>query len=181
MEYVRVPTERIGVLIGKKGKVKAQIEKELNVKLTVDTNEGIVTIENKGEDVLAEWKARDIVKAIGRGLNPSKALKLRSDDYVLEIIELPDIVGRSEKALRRQKGRIIGQGGKTRKIIEECTGTDVSVYGKTVAIVGSIERVRAARDAVIMLAKGMPHGVVYKVLQRKARELKEKSMALWKE
>jgi|Deesub1362A_J573_1020465.scaffolds.fasta_scaffold00057_29 ribosomal RNA assembly protein len=180
MEYIRIPSERIGVLIGKEGKVKSQIEEKLNVKLTVDNEEGTVTIQNKGEDVLAEWKAKNIITAIGRGFNPRKAMKLCHDEYVLEVIDLQDIVGKSPKALKRQKGRIIGQGGKTRKIIEECTGSDVSVYGKTVAIVGTLERVQAAREAILMLARGKPHGVVYKILQRKARELKEKSFSLWK-
>jgi ribosomal RNA assembly protein len=180
MEYVKIPRSRVAVLIGKDGKVKEEIEERLKVKLTVD-EEGTVAVENVGEDVLAEWKARDMVKAIGRGLNPRKALKLTSDEYVLDVIKLQDIVGRSKKALIRQKGRIIGQGGKTRRMIEECTGTDVSVSGKTVAIIGTPERVQAARRAVVMLAKGIPHGVVYKMLQRKARELKEKSLSLWKQ
>lgn len=180
MEYVRIPMNRVGVLIGKGGEVRKEIEERLKVKLGIDAEEGIVTVENQGEDVLAEWKARDIVRAIGKGLNPSKAIRLCSDDYALEIIELEDFVGRSEKALLRQKGRIIGRQGKTRKYIEDMTRASISVFGKGVAIVGTLDEVQVAREAIIMLARGMPHSVVYKFLQRKVQELKEKRLSLWR-
>lgn len=180
MEYVRISRQRVAVLIGKGGEIKKEIEDRLKVKLGIDARDGVVTIENRGEDVLAEWKGRDIVKAIGRGLNPRKALMLCSDDYVLEIIDLQDIVGRSEKALKRQKARIIGREGRTRKIIEEMTKAWVAVSGKSVTIVGTHDEVAAAREAVVMLAEGVPHGAVYKVLQRRARKLKEKRLSLWK-
>lgn len=180
MEYLRISKKRIGVLIGKEGTTKKEIEDRLKVKIGVDTEEGTITIENVGEDVLAEWKARDIIRAIGEGLNPQKAMKLTSDDYVLEIIDLEDIVGKSKKALERQKSRIIGRKGKARKTVEEYTGADVSVSRKRVAVVGTLERADAAREAITLICRGMPHGVVYKILQKKARELKEKDFSLWK-
>jgi ribosomal RNA assembly protein len=180
MEYLKVPMSRIAVLIGKDGEVKKEIEARLGVKLDVNAAEGIVTIENKSGDELAEWKCRDIVRAIGRGFNPRNALKLCRDDYSLEVINLEDIVGRSDKAVKRQKARIIGRSGRTRRYIEESTRAMVSIYGKSVAIIGTYEEVQAAKKGVIMLATGIPHGVVYKVLQNKARELKERSFSLWK-
>lgn len=180
MEYVRIPRDRIGVLIGKDGSVKTDVESRLGVKLDVNAEDGIVTVENVSGEVLAEWKARDIIKAIARGMSPEKALKLCSDEYVLELIELPDIVGRSDKAIARQKGRLIGKEGKTRQHIEGMSGAYVSIYGKTVAIVGQVDEVALAKEAVLMLATGLPHGVVYKVLEKKRRDLKEKQLGLWK-
>ncbi|MFQ5975666.1 MAG: KH domain-containing protein [Candidatus Hydrothermarchaeales archaeon] len=180
MEYVRIPMERLGVLIGKKGQVKKEIETCFNVKIEIDTEDGSITVENVGEDVLAEWKARDMIKAVGRGINPERAMLLKSDDYVLKIIDLSDLVGRSKKTLQRQKGRIIGRQGKTREFIAQMTGACVSVYGKTIAILGEADEVNLASEAVEMLASGKPHGVVYKVLQRKARDLKEKNIGMWK-
>jgi len=180
MEYIRIPKERIGVLIGKDGWVKKEIEERLGVKIEID-KEGMVIIEKteRAADVLAEWKARDIVKAIARGINPDIALKLARDDYFLEVIDLTEIVGRSRKALIRQKGRIIGTKGKTRRFIEEKTGATLSVYGKSVAIVGKAEELQYAKEAVIMLAEGSPHGVVYRFLERKAKELKKGKFSLW--
>ncbi len=180
MEYVRIPMDRVGVLIGKDGDVKESIESCLDVKLEIDAEEGSVTIENQGEDVLAEWKARDMIKAIGRGINPDKVLLLKSDDYVLKIIDLSDLVGRSKKALLRQKGRVIGRNGKTREFISQFSGATVSVYGKTVAILGRFEEVDMASEAVGLLVSGTPHSSVYKMLERKARLLKEQSIGMWK-
>ncbi len=180
MEYMRISRERLAVLIGKEGETKKEIEDRLGVTIDIDTEDGSIRMENVGDDVLATWKARDIIKAIGAGLNPAKAMKLISDDYVLEIIDIEDIVGRSRKAVMRQKARIIGTKGKARKTIEECTGAYISVSRKRVAIVGTPERVNAAREAIIMITKGMPHGVVYKVLQKNARDLKMKEFSLWK-
>lgn len=180
MEYVRIPMNRVAVLIGKSGEVRKEIEDRLKVKLDIDAEEGIVTIENQGEDVLAEWKARDIVRAVGKGINPNKAMRLCSDDYALEIIELEDFVGRSKKALLRQKGRIIGRQGKTRRYVEDMTRASISVFGKGVAIVGTLDEVQVVREAIVMLARGIPHSVVYKFLQRKVQELKEKRISLWR-
>ena len=91
IEVVKIPKERIGVLIGKNGEVKKRIEKELGVQININ-QDGEVTISSteNTKDPLALWKGRDIVKAIGRGFNPEKALRLLSDDYVLEIIDISD-------------------------------------------------------------------------------------------
>ncbi len=180
MEYIRIPKDRVAIFIGKRGSVKAELQKRLGVKLGVNAEDGVVVVENVGSDVLAEWKARDVIKAIGRGINPEKAMKLCSDDYVLELIDLTEVVGRSSKTISRQKARLIGSGGKTRRYIEGSTGVHVSIYGKTVALVGEVEEVAVATEVILMIARGVPHGVAYKVLQRKTRAIKEKKIGLWK-
>jgi ribosomal RNA assembly protein len=180
VEYVRIPLHRVGVLIGRGGGTKREIEERLGVHLEIDAREGIVTVENVGGEVLAEWTGRDIIRAIGRGFHPRKALLLSSDEYTLEIVDLEEIVGRSSKAVIRQKGRIIGEEGKTRRFIEEITGCYLSVSGSTVAIIGLPKAIRVAEEAVRMLARGIPHSVVYKVLQEKNRELKKERLSLWK-
>lgn len=179
-EFVRIPQERIGVLVGKSGEVKAEIEKILEVRIHIDSEDGVVTIENVGEDVLACWTGRDIIKAIGRGFAPGKAMRLVSDDYALEIIELQDYIGRSKKAMARQKARIIGSKGKTRRHIEEATGASLAIAGKTAAIIGQHDEVAVAKEAVVKLLDGVPHSAVYRYLERKARDLKEARMSLWK-
>lgn len=179
-EFVRIPQDRIGVLVGAAGEVKAEIERTLEVKITIDSEDGVVIIDNVGEDVLACWKGRDIVKAIGRGFSPRKAMRLVSDDYALEIIELQDYLGRSKKAMARQKARIIGTQGKTRRHIEEATGASLAISGKTAALIGQPDEVAVAKEAVVKLLDGVPHSAVYRYLERKARDLKEARMSLWK-
>jgi len=175
-EYLKIPRERIGVLIGKRGKIKERIERLTQTRLQIDSETGAVTIipEEKLDDPLSPWKARNIVKAIGRGFNPKVAIRLIDDNITLEVINIPDYVGRSKKAIARQKGRIIGRGGITRQIIHDMTGVDISVYGKTVALIGEFENLMIAREAVEMLLKGARHKSVYSFLEKKKQELEMK-------
>jgi ribosomal RNA assembly protein len=68
--------------------------------------------------------------------------------------------------------RAIGRGFSPEQI-EDMTGTAISVYGKTVAIIGGVERVKTARTAVEMLLSGVPHETVFSFLDRKKREAKQ--------
>lgn len=180
--FIRIPKDRIGALIGPEGKTKKYIEEKLSVELQIESDAGGVTITlgEKAEDPSLLFKAKDVVTAIGRGFSPEHAFRLiRNEDFMLDIIDLRAIFGRSESDIRRVKGRIIGMEGKTRKIIEELTDTNICVYGHTVSIIGDIEQVQAAREAIQMLINGSPHNIVYKVLHRKRRELKKKKLELW--
>ena len=176
-----IPRERVGVLIGRKGKVKEHLERTLNVSLEVDSSSGIVNVEDLDSNPINIWKARDVILAIGRGFSPEKAFKLlSSDEYLLEVIDLRSILGRSENAIKRVKGRVIGREGKTRRIIEEIADVDVSVYGHTISIIGGYENIIIAREAIKMLIEGKTHATVYRFLSNKRRELKKRSKTkLW--
>jgi len=180
--FARIPRERIGVLIGANGSVKEYIERKLPVKLDINSETGdvIITLKEGTEDPSLLFKAKDVVLAIGRGFSPERAFRLLDEeDCILEIIDLRSILGRSESALKRIKGRIIGRDGKTRAIIEEMSGALVSVYGHTVAIIGDFDQVNVAREAVNMLINGSEHASVYRFLQRKRQEIKRRRFELW--
>ena len=180
--FVRIPKERVGVLIGQGGETKRAIEKMLSVTLEVESDSGGVTImlSEKAEDPSVLLRAKEVVTAIGRGFSPEHAFRLIHDEEtVLDIIDLRTIFGRSESDIRRVKGRIIGMEGKTRRIIEELTDTNIAVYGHTVGIIGKIEHAQVAREAIQMLIQGSQHATVYKFLHRKRRELKKGMLELW--
>jgi ribosomal RNA assembly protein len=166
-----MPKERIGAAIGPDGSVKREIERRAGVKLTFDSETGQVRIE-PGDNPLGVLKANDTLKAIARGFSPEKALRLLQEDQFLDIIDIRDYVGDSERAITRMKGRLIGKGGRTREAIERATGVYVSIYGKTVTTIGSAEQLRNARDAVEMLLKGAEHSTVYRFLERRRKEMK---------
>jgi ribosomal RNA assembly protein len=179
--FVKIPKERVGILIGPEGKTKKYIEEKLNVKVAVDT-EGSVTVtlcENAADPSML-LRAKDVASAIGRGFDPETAFRLiRNEDEIYDMIDLRLIFGRSESDMKRIKGRIIGTDGKTRKLIEELSEADVVVYGHTVGIIGSFEQADTARNAVQMIIEGCQHHTVYKYLQRKRTEMKKEKMQLW--
>lgn len=181
--FVRIPNERIGVLVGADGKVKRHIEKKLSVKLEVESDSGGVTamLNDEATDPSLLFRAKDVVTAIGRGFAPEHALRLiRDEDTIFDMLDLRDTFGRKESDIKRVKGRIIGMNGKTRRLIEELTDADVVVYGHTVGIIGTFEQANIARNAVQMLIDGSQHHTVYRFLQRKRRELKKQMLELWK-
>jgi ribosomal RNA assembly protein len=149
---------------------------------SVDSKEGNVTIEatEATNDPLAVWRARDIVIAIARGFSPKKSFRLLDEDEAMEVMDLTDFVGRSENALKRIRGRIIGENGKTRRSIEELTGVNLSVYGRTVSIIGEYDQLSVAKEAIMLFIRGAQHGTVYRFLHRKSRELKKARLELWK-
>jgi ribosomal RNA assembly protein len=120
VENVKVPLARIGVIIGKKGTVKKLLEGKTQTKITVASEDGMVSIrpDKSIEDPTMVWIARDIIKAIGRGFSEEKAFKLLDPDYYLDIVTL-DIENKSR--LKQIRGSVIGEGGRTSKIIEKST------------------------------------------------------------
>jgi len=177
-----IPKDRVGVLVGSGGTVKSTIEDKLFVDLKIDSPSGAVEIGVKPDapDPSGALQAKDIVLAIGRGFSPERAFRLFSEDNTLDIIDLHDFFGKNEAEIRRVDGRIIGREGKTRRILEELTGTAISVSGHTVSIIGGYEAVTMAKDALEKLIKGRQHGTVYKFLRRRRQEIKkEKALGLW--
>jgi len=146
-----VPQERIKVI--KDGKTRSNISKSLNVKLTFQDNS--VTIEGEGLEL---FQAKSIVKAIGRGFSPENAFRLLKEDNTLETIELNQF---NDSRIRVIKSRLIGTNGKAWKMIEKFSGCSLSVYGKTVSLIGSYEQLNIAREAVQMIIRGSKHSKVY--------------------
>jgi len=180
--FVKIPQERIGALIGPEGQVKAAVEKKLSVELQVESETGSVTITllPTASDPTVLFRAKEIVIAIGRGFSPERAFRLLHDDEaLLEIIDLREVVGRSQSDIKRLKGRVIGKNGKTRMLIEELTEASLSIYGHTISIIGNTDQTEAAKEAIRMLIRGSQHSTVYRFLHRKRREFKKKKMELW--
>jgi ribosomal RNA assembly protein len=180
--FVRIPKERIGVLVGPDGKTKQTIEKKLMVELQVESESGGVTVilSEKAHDPSQLFRAKAIVLAIGRGFSPQQAFRLlRNENELFDFVDLRAIFGRSESDIKRVKGRIIGANGKTRRLIEELTDSSVVIYGHTIGFIGAFERVDVARNAVQMIINGSQHHTVYKYLQRKRSEFKKQMLELW--
>jgi ribosomal RNA assembly protein len=170
MQHVKVPQDRIGVLIGEGGETMREIERRAEVRLDIDSESGSVAVDTVGDPV-SGMVAPDIVRAVGRGFTPETALSLLDDDLrMFELIDLADQT-RNKNDLQRQKGRLIGENGRTRELMEELTGAEVVIYGSTLGIIGQPDEVEAVRRATKMILDGAPHGAVYSFLERKHNEL----------
>ena len=169
MQHVKVPQDRIGVLIGEGGETLREIERRAEVRLDVDSENHSVRIEETGDPLLG-LKAPDVVRAIGRGFRPEDALAILEDDMMMfDLIDLKR-ASRNKNDLKRQKGRLIGKNGRTRELMEELTGARVVIYGATMGVIGMPKQVEIVRSAAQMLLDGAAHGTVYSFLERKRRE-----------
>ena len=178
-QVVRIPVERAGVVIGKEGSAKRFLEAELGVKLGVDGKEGLVTIRAESADKGDPFSATRVIEAIGRGFSPHRAKRLMEEGTAFEVIDLRDYSGKSANALERIRGRVIGEKGKSRRVIEELTHCNISVYGRTVSIIGEASEVQLASEAVRSLATGSQHRTVFNTLQKARSRRKLEKMFLW--
>jgi ribosomal RNA assembly protein len=170
-QEIKINQSRIAVLIGKGGKTRRKIEAETGVTLQIDSEEGLVLVE--GDDPLAVLRTVEVVRAIGRGFSPQRAFVLLEDeDLILDLIDLSGICT-TTKQMDRIRGRIIGKEGRAREQIEDMTGTYISVFGKTVAIIGLPDQIKVTREALNMILEGLPHPTVFAFLDKKKKEAKQ--------
>jgi len=179
-KILRIPNDRIAVLIGKSGSVKSKIEQLCYVTLDIDGESGEVFIKSNGDlENIQPFKAMEIVTAIGRGFSPDNAMSLLKGENTLHVIDLREFAGKSNANIERIKGRIIGEHGKARKNMENLTGTHISVYGKTVSIIGDTSKLKLVVDAISSISNGSIHGAVYNKLEAANRKNKQEKMQLW--
>ncbi len=160
MKEVRVPEERVGVLIGENGETRKDIEQLLDIDLEIKDN--LAVIEG---DALEERTALKVVKAIGRGFNPDKALKLAEKDKTFHLMDITKFAD-TKNSENRLKGRVIGRNGETRRHLEKQGNVDISVYGKTVGVIGYAENIHIVTESIKMLLKGSTHSTAYQYLEK---------------
>ncbi len=181
-KIIRIPNDRIAVLIGKSGNVKLKIEELCYVSLDIDGDTGEVLIKTQGHvGKIRPFKAMEIVTAIGRGFSPENALTLLKGENTLHVIDLREFAGKSNANVERIKGRIIGEGGRARRNMENLSSTHISVYGRTVSIIGDSSKLRLAVDAISSISSGSLHGTVYSKLEAANRQAKYEKMKLWED
>lgn len=165
---LKIPEERIAVLIGKKGETKRLIQREAKIFLTIDSETGTITI--SADDGFDLYLGEKIIKAIGRGFNPRIALTLLRENNSFELIDMSEFT-KTKTRLKILKGRVIGTDGKFRKTLEGLLNVDLEVYGKTIGIIGETEKVLIARQAIINLLSGSRHANVYSWLERQKKNV----------
>lgn len=166
MREVRVPEDRVAVLIGEDGETKERIEELISCDLEVSDN--LVSIEGEPLDEMDGYK---IVKAVGRGFNPEKAMKVAEMDKMLHIIDISDYAS-TENSRDRLKGRVIGRDGETRRHLEKEGNVDISIYGKTIGIIGHAQNIEVVSEVVKQLLNGRSHSSAYNYLEKNQAKIK---------
>lgn len=166
----RIPRKRIAVLIGKGGETRKAIEEATGAKLHVDSTTGEVSVVWPVDiDPVLRLKLPDIIRAIGRGLAPNRALRLIADDTFLRIYDIREWVGRKGNHTRRMRSRLIGRDGRIRSLIESFTGTEIAIHGSTVVVIGDEVGLMTACTAIEGLLDGAEHSTVIRGMERDVR------------
>ena len=175
MKYLKIPLDRVGVLIGQKGETKKDLEEKSGFKINIDSKLGEVTIDDhKAEDPLMLIKIENIVKAIGRGFSPEKAFLLLDDNYEFYIFDLRDYVGNKENHIKRLKARVIGKNGKTKHVLEDLTNSYISIYGHTVSIITNFYYFDIIKRGIDKLLSGSKHASVYRYIETNIKKSKQR-------
>lgn len=154
-DVVLLPRDRRGVV---NKEVCDTLKEKLNVGCVMKDN--AAELDGEGLELLT---AKNIAKAIGRGFSPVHAYRLLDEDVQLEVKDLSRL---NDSRIEAIKSRVIGTSGKMRAKIEECTGAAVSVYGKTISVIGAFDELKNASKAIDMLINGSEHKTVYRFLEQ---------------
>lgn len=164
MEKLAIERKRVGIVIGKKGSTKKFLEEECHVKLKI-SRAGEITIEG---DAFQCYLALNVLQAISLGFSVDEALELKNTDCIFEVINVRDFA-KSKSRLTEIKARLIGKEGKVKKTIQHLGDVDICVAEKQIGIIGKVEDVSVARDAILALLRGAKHGRIFKWLEYKVR------------
>ena len=174
IRYIKIPMERVAVLIGHGGETKRSIEEKTKIKINVDSKLGEVTIDdmNSIDDPLLIFKVENIIRAIGRGFNPIQAMTLLDDEMDFYIFDIHDYVGKKQAHVRRLKGRVIGKNGKTKRLLEELTDSYISIYGHTISIIANVIDMDIVKKAIDKLLTGSKHATVYRYVETNMKKIR---------
>jgi len=106
-------------------------------------------------------------------------MRLLKGENTLHVINLREFGGKTPEQIERIKGRKIGDSGKARVNMENLSSADITVYGKTVSIIGESTQLKLAIDAIESLLSGSMHGYVYKKIEAGRRQVKFARLQFW--
>nr|ODN82456.1 pre-rRNA-processing protein PNO1 [Cryptococcus depauperatus CBS 7841] len=145
----------------------------LGLQVRMNTQRRAVELKTSGHtvDSGAIQKGADFVKAYALGFDVNDALALlRLDDLYLDSFEIKDVKTLHGDHLSRAIGRIAGEGGKVKFSIENASRTRIVLADTHIHILGSVQNIKIARDAIVSLILGSPPGKVYAHLKAVGHE-----------
>lgn len=140
-------------------RAKSKLEKELGIKLF-----------NRGKNVFIEGSAEkefialEILEAIKIGFSADRALKLKEEYFIIQKLSIKSITKRND--LNRIRARIIGTEGKTLRTLKSLTDCDFAMNNNEIGIIGHIDNIEEAIQAVTSIIQGSKQGNVYSRLEK---------------
>jgi KH domain-containing protein len=135
------------------------LEKVLNVKITINENE--VIAEGSPEN---EYIAEKVLEAIDFGFSISNALKIKTEDFLFEVLDIKNYTHR--KDFETIRARIIGRDGKTLRTLNTLTQCSFEMKDNNVGIIGAPELIKNGQDAIILIVQGSKQANVYSYLEK---------------
>ncbi len=167
MEQILIPRERARILDEKRLK---EIGKKLKCRVSI-SNSNEVTIAGEAYD---EYNAKNVIQAFGRGFPLNSAYKLLSESYFFKYIDLRDMF-RNKEQIKRLKARVIGEDGRCKEYIESVSETELSIYGDTIGIIGTIHGIGIAVIGIETLLGGGTHKKAYRLMEQARRKSEEEA------
>ncbi|MEM4626553.1 MAG: hypothetical protein QXZ30_00660 [Candidatus Bilamarchaeaceae archaeon] len=168
-EIIKIPVERVKIIKDKKN--KELLEKKCNIEIEIN-EENEIALRGEPQDI---YFSKNVIIAIGRGFDIRDALLLIERDFDLYIYHLKDYF-KNENSIKRVKGRVIGEKGKTKKEIESATESKISIYGNTIAIISKPDTMEYAKTAVEKILNGAMHLSVYRYLADARKKIFEERL-----
>jgi len=142
---------------------KPRLEKQLNIKIT---NQGKnLFLSGKPED---EFIALEVIQAINLGFSITRALLLKDENTNFQTINIKDITKKHN--LEEIRARIIGKQGRTLKTLNKLTNCAISLQDNQIGIIGDVEYIEDAIQALTSVIQGSKQGHVYGRLERQNKE-----------
>ena len=148
---------------------------KLQIRMNVKTKQVEIQTSEHTQDIGALQRAADFVRAFLLGFEVKDALALlRMDELYVDSFDVEDVKRLAGENLSRAIGRIAGKNGRTRILIENSTRTRIVIADRRVHILGSVNSIRVAKDAIVDLIIGAPPGKVAASLRAKCARLSER-------
>ena len=151
----KILSQKVARVLSKKKK----LEKELNVKITNRGKE--VFIDGNPEN---EYTAEKVIDALNFDFPFDIIMLIKSENFSFEILNIKDYTKRHD--LERIRARIIGKGGKTLKTLSNLTKCYLELKDNNVGIIGDVEHIKKAEEAVVAIIKGAKQSNVYSFLEK---------------